>query len=401
MALTQKVIKSLPDRPGVYWFKCGREILYIGKAASLRDRVRSYFSSAELEVSRGPRLMQMMTLATSVGFQATDSVLEALLLEARLIKKHQPKYNVKAKDDKSFWSAAITEEAWPRVLAIRGKNLQATISKPQAIYGPFPNAGELRAALKVIRKIFPFRDLCLPHQGRPCFNYQLGLCPGVCAGKISAADYQGIIKQIKLLFSGRKKALSRDLRKLMRSAVQKQDFEQAALWRNKISALKHLQDVALIKMEELDVLPGRIEAYDIAHLSGGQAVGVMVVAGDSELKKSDYRKFKVGAAADDLANLGEVLERRLNHQEWSEPDLIVVDGGANQLAAARAVLAAAGRQIPVVAVMKDKHHRPTRILVRPGTHLTVNERRLIFLLNHEAHRFALAFHRHRRRKLPV
>ncbi|MEK7552890.1 MAG: GIY-YIG nuclease family protein, partial [Patescibacteria group bacterium] len=174
--------KKLPDRPGVYFFKRGREILYIGKATSLRDRVRSYFQ-AEIEQTRGPRLVQMLALATSVSCKTTDSVLEALLLETELIKKHQPKYNSKAKDDKSFWFVVITADPWPRVLTVRGKDLSKQSTRD--VFGPFPNAAELKAALKIIRKIFPWRDYCEPHSGQACFNYQLGRCPGVCVGAIT------------------------------------------------------------------------------------------------------------------------------------------------------------------------------------------------------------------------
>jgi len=394
--LKKEKIKHLPDQPGIYWFKRGRDILYLGKAASLRDRVRSYFSSAELGASRGPRLVRMMALATGLGFQVTDSVLEALLLEARLIKKYQPKYNVKAKDDKSFWYAVITKEAWPRVLLVHGKDLTLISS---TVFGPFPNASELRVGLTIIRKIFPFRDYCQPNAGKPCFNYQLGLCPGVCVGEISVADYQKIIKQITLLFLGRKPVLLKHLRQAMRRAARRQEFEEAVLGRNKISALEHFQDVALIKIDKLDVPPARIEAYDVAHLAGGSAVGVMVVAENGELTKSEYRKFKVGHRADDLANLREVLERRLTHHEWPSPDLLVVDGGLNQLNAIKTVLTKAKIVIPIVAVVKDERHRPKQILGLPGTPLNVEERRLIFLLDAEAHRFAISYHRQRRKKL--
>lgn len=410
MGISQKTIKHLPDQSGVYWFKRGREILYIGKATSLRDRVRSYFRS-EVVTSRGGRINQMLVLATSLGCRVTDSVLEALILESQLIKEHQPKYNIKAKDDKSFWFAVVTKEVWPRVLLVRGQDLTqgSTLRKSKGrtfpisdIFGPFPNASELRGALKVVRKIFPFRDACWPHSGlpdgkagKPCFNYQLGLCPGVCTGAISRSDYRQIIRQIKLLFLGKKKALIQGLRKLMNQAARRHDFEQAARWRNKVFALRHLADVSMIKRreeEEEEEISRRIEAYDIAHLSGGGAVGVMVVAANGELKKRDYRKFKVSHGADDLTNLREVLRRRLAHHEWPAPDLIVVDGGLNQLSAARGVLAAT-RPIPVVAVVKDARHRPARIIGAPV--LIRRQRDLILRLNQEAHRFAIAYHRHR------
>ncbi len=396
--LTKRKIKSLPDTPGVYFFKRGREILYIGKATSLRDRVRSYLST-EVGESRGSRIVQMVALATKVDFKKTDSVLEALLLEAELIKKHQPKYNVKAKDDKSFWNVVITDEDYPRALMIRNQELQATSYKLKANFGPFPNASELKEALRIIRKIFPFRDSCEPNQGKPCFNYQLGLCPGVCIGAITSVEYKKLVKQIRLLFSGRKQALLRELDKLMRAAARAKEFEVAALWRNRLSALKHLQDISLIKRATEGVTRARIEAYDIAHLGGGSAVGVVVVASAGELSRGDYRKFKVAHGADDLANLREVLERRLAHAEWPSPDLIVVDGSWNQLTTAKNVLTNLNLTIPVVAVVKDERHRAAKLLVPPGTKLAPADRDLILRLNAESHRFAISFHRQRRSKI--
>ena len=150
-------------------------------------------------------------------------------------------------------------------------------------------------------------------------------------------------------------------------------------------------------LDKRNVIYNRIEAYDIAHLAASHAVGVMVVAENGELKKSDYRKFKVAHGADDLANLREVLERRLAHHEWPKPDLIVVDGGVNQLNLAKSILAEAKITVPIVSVVKDDRHRPKFILGQQK--LSPDQRRLIFLINHAAHRFAIAFHRHRRRKI--
>jgi len=396
-------IKKLPDAPGVYFFKRGREILYIGKATSLRDRVRSYFSAPTLEASRGERIVQMLTLATSVDFQTTDSVLEALILESQLIKKHQPKYNAKAKDDKSYLYVVITREEFPRVLMVRGNQCQGSTlaEKGRTLkFGPFPNASELKEALKIIRKIFPFRDTCKLNQSRSCFNYQIGLCPGSCIGAINKINYQKIIQQIKLLFLGRKKVLIRKLTKLMRAAARISDFEQAVVNRDKIFALRHLADVSMLKGPDLmsrRCLDMRIEAYDVAHLAGSEAVGVMVVAEDGEFKKSDYRKFKVSHGADDLANLREMLARRFAHSEWPLPELLVIDGGLNQARAARAVLARTGHLIPLIAVIKDEHHRPREII--GDQKMATVHRALILRLNHEAHRFAIGFHRQRQGKI--
>src|SRR3989344_2275170 len=194
---------KLPDEPGVYMFKKGKKILYIGKAASLRDRVRSYFSS-DLGKGRAPTIVKMVEDADSVDWQTTDSVLEPLIVEANLIKRHQPPANVDEKDNKSFNYVVITKESppaggFPRVLIVRGRELFQNWKKADIkyLFGPFPGGLSLKEALKIVRKIFPFRDKCLPcvalaKQGkfcRPCFNRQIGLCPGVCSGEMSQEEY--------------------------------------------------------------------------------------------------------------------------------------------------------------------------------------------------------------------
>lgn len=399
-----KTINKLPDAPGVYFFQRGKEILYIGKATSLRDRVRSYFSSANrgrLETSRGNRIVQMLALATRVTHQRTGSVLEALLLESELIKKHQPKYNAREKDDKSYWYVIITEDAWPRVLMVRGQNLKANEANVanEATYGPFPNASELREALRLIRKILPYRDTCKPLSGKRCFNAQIGLCPGVCNSEITPLDYRRRINHLKLLLSGRVRPLIASLTREMKVTARQHDFERSGKLRDQIRALAHIQDVGLIKnpipMSRRRLGMFRIEAYDIAHLGGSNAVGVMVVMEDGELKLSDYRRFKVENAGDDLANLREVLERRLAHPEWPLPNLIIVDGGVNQLNTIKNILAKNKLKIPVVSVVKDERHKPKDIL--GDQKLAANHRALILRLNHETHRFAVTFHRHRRK----
>ncbi|MEK7136021.1 MAG: hypothetical protein AAB821_00295 [Patescibacteria group bacterium] len=182
---------NLPDEPGVYFFtrklkneygqEQGKKTLYIGKATSLRDRARSYFGR-DLVATRGGVIVRMVAECDGLEFKTTNSVLEALILEAALIRNLKPKYNTLQKDDKSYWYVVVTKETWPRVLSVREKDL-ATEIEPEKIkyhFGPFPNASELKEALKIIRKIIPWRDKCEPASGKPCFNAQLGLCPGVC-----------------------------------------------------------------------------------------------------------------------------------------------------------------------------------------------------------------------------
>lgn len=397
----QKPAKKLPDTPGVYIFRGPkRKILYIGKATSLRTRVASYFRRDLME-TRGPIIVGMVEVAQRVDFIETDSVLEALILEAHLIKKHQPPYNTKEKDNKSFNYVVVTAEEYPRVLTMRGRHLAAQPpSDVRYCFGPFPQGGVLREVLSLVRKIFPFRDKCVPNSGKPCFNAQIGLCPGVCTGNVSRTEYAKTIRHIKLFFEGKKTTLLRTLEREMKNFARALKFEEADRIKKTIFALKHIQDVALLKSE---ILPksdlGRIEAYDIAHISGTNAVGVMVVVEDGEVKKSEYRKFKLRTSTnDDVASLREVLTRRFEHAEWPMPKLIVVDGGKAQMNTAEKALNEWGLAIPVVGVVKDERHRPREILKNPRTLLGFNERDIL-LANSEAHRFAVQYHRTLRGKI--
>lgn len=409
--------KNIPDGPGVYFFLGkNKKILYIGKAASLRSRVRSYFARDIAEV-RSALIAKIVREAKSIDWRATDSVLEALILEANLIKNYKPKGNTDSKDDKSWNYVVITREDFPRVLLVRGKEL-ASLRKsssfrrderdpysstktfaPLYTFGPFPHGLQLKEALKVIRKIFPYRDTCVPNAQKPCFNRQIGLCPGVCSGEISRKDYRKIVRRIVLLFSGKKGELIRTLKRDMRGAAKEENFEEATQLRKQLFALQHIQDISLIK-EELRAPHGeahRIEAYDIAHLGGLASVGVMTVVEEGEAKRNAYRKFRIKQAGpgDDTGALREVLSRRLGHDEWPLPRLVVVDGSLSQINAAKKVLEGHGMSIPVVGVVKDEKHRPREIKGQKG--LTPALQRDILLANAEAHRFAIGYHRKRSR----
>ncbi len=400
--------KNMPDTPGVYYFLGPRkEVLYIGKATSLRDRVRSYFAS-DLIVSRGPLLVEMLSLSQTVEWKETDSVLEALILEANLIRSHQPLYNTLLKDDKSFNYVVLTKEDFPRVLVMRGKDLaleESTNKKYLHTFGPFPQGLQLREAMKLIRKIFPYRDACTPapemiaagKKPKACFNRHIGLCPGVCTGEISKTEYRRIIRHITLLFQGKKKELVKALEREMKHTAREEKFEEAARLRSQVFVLTHIQDISLIKDEyrkpKITLGVTRIEAYDMAHLRGSANVGVMTVVEDGVAQKNDYRKFKIRTATpgDDVGALREVLKRRLTHDEWPMPRLIAVDGAAAQMNAAEKILEEYGMSIPVVGVVKDEKHRPRDI--RGDRELINGRERDILLANAEAHRFAIGYHR--------
>lgn len=446
----------LPETPGVYFFLGDRrKILYIGKATLLRSRVQSYFA-ADIASRRGPLIQKMIAEARAIRIRKTDSVLEALLLEAALIKKFKPPYNTDGKDGKSYNCVVITDENFPRVLVVRQKNLSlerleiencppaevsacaehadrsASAGKLKVIYGPFPNGGELREALKIIRKIFPWRDnkcnlpvssssrrtpvysdvlknirisnkndikFTADFRYRPCFNRQIGLCPGVCTGEITRAEYAKTIQKLRKFFSGDITGLERELEREMAKYAKLQAFEKANEAKRKLFAIRHIQDVALIK-SDLTLRPNtknfRIEAYDIAHTNGTNIVGAMAVVENGEVKRSDYRKFllKTVSGADDIKSLREILSRRLVHNEWLKPNLIVVDGNEAWQAAAREILKNNDLKIPVVAVVKDNRHNAREIL--GDREVVARHSKAILLANSEVHRFVLAFHRKRR-----
>lgn len=400
---------TLPETPGVYFFLGPNdEILYIGKATVLSDRVKSYFGP-DLEESRGPKLMLMRERVQGIGWIQLDSVLEALLREGELIKKYQPYYNTDAKDDKSYNFVVITKESFPRVILVRERDIETgKFTFPiKEKFGPYTRGEALRTALKIVRKIFPFRDKCTPYselspeqqeKSRPCFHSQIGLCPGVCAGTISAIEYRKTIKRIALFFGGKKADLIKNLEKEMKLAADELCFEDANAIKKLLFDLGHIRDVALMKVDREESSAARIEAYDTAHFQGEATVGVMTVVQHAFAKKSEYRLFKLRNAhgGNDLSALEEILTRRLAHSEWTLPELIVVDGALLQSDVATRILKKKGLTIPVVGVVKNVKHRPDRIIGPRG--LVKRFEKDILLANAEAHRFAIGFHRKKKRE---
>jgi excinuclease ABC subunit C len=400
---TFKKIK-LPDKPGVYFFKHKNQILYIGKATSLRDRTKSYFSN-DLINTRGPLIIDMVFKASKLEWQETDSVLEAIILEAGLIKKHQPYYNTREKDNKSFNVVCITKEPFPKVLVFRERNLKAIFAKGeadtkfQAKYGPFTNGPQLKEAMNIVRHIFPYLDAKSSQLNNFRFYQQLGLAPEIGTKEAKIA-YGENIKNLKLFFQGKKKKVISNFKKEMMELAKNKEFERANEIKKRIFALQHINDVALIKNSDKITSQNsiRIESYDIAHMGGKNMVGVMTVVEDGEVNKNEYRKFKIKTQndANDTGALTEVLERRLAHTEWTHPALIVVDGGVAQINAAKKVLIKIKSNIPIVSVLKDEKHKPKAIM--GDEKMGLKYKREILLANSEAHRFAITYHKKMRNK---
>lgn len=400
---------NFPDTPGVYfWRDEAGKILYIGKATSLRDRVRSYFSP-DIIKTRGAHIVDMVFKSHTVTYQETMNVLEALILEANLIKRHKPYYNTKEKDDKSFNCVAFTKESFPKVVLVRQKDIDTkhkmvkVLRDPKPItydvlFGPYPSGSAIREALKLLRRIFPFRDIASSKPDNATFYRQIGLAPDVTSVQ-AGKEYKKTIGRLKLIFQGKLKALITTLNKEMMISAKKEHFEHAEEIKKKIFALEHIQDISLIKR---DIVRGdagyRVEAYDIAHIAGTNMVGVMTVIENAVANKNEYRKFVVKgfAKANDAGALREIMTRRFGHSEWRDPDMIVVDGNAIQMNVAREVLKAVGKDIPIVAVTKDERHRPKSL--SGDKRLIEAHKYAILLANAESHRFALSFHRQKRRK---
>lgn len=399
--------KEMPDTPGVYFFLgAKKEILYIGKATSLRNRVRSYFAP-DLKEKRSELIEKMVAEAKTVEWTVTDSVLEALILETNLIRTHKPHYNTRSKDDKSYNHLVITNEEFPRVLVVRGKDLTEQFGDKEIKYhfGPFPSGQLFREALKIVRRLFKFYDTHVPvgaektkmAKGKIDFNRQIGLYPS----EQSKAEYQKTIRHIKLFFQGKKGQIIKELKREMMIYAKAERFEEADFVKRRIFALEHIQDIALLKDDSRayrDAKSIRIEAYDVAHISGSDMVGVMTVVEGGEPNKNGYRKFKIQSVSgsNDPAALKEILERRFGHPEWPFPQILVVDGSTAQKNAAEFVLSKLGLVIPVVAVVKDEKHNPTR-LIAPKRLLELHQMDIL-LANAESHRFALRFHQDRRSK---
>ncbi len=402
---------KLPEAPGVYLFFNSKGILmYVGKATSLRSRVASYFRAPG---KNGPTrsIEEVASEIAHIEYHETPTVLEALLLEAKMIQQHKPPYNVLLKDDKSFLWICFTADEYPRVVLVRGKDLD--LSGAGKLYpkrwGPFMSAKMVRQALDLMRKIFPWSD-CFPDQKRPCFNAQIGRCPGVCTRAITPAAYKKILARMAMFLNGKRNSVEKNLHMEMTRAATAHDFEQAALLRNQLFALQHIQDIALINQTDDEAPPSnltvnpfkRVEGYDISHLGGTGMVASMVVFNAGEADKSQYRKFEIKGftKSNDVGALRETLTRRLAHSEWPLPEIFFIDGGEGQVNAIVKLLKEHGVARPVVGIAKGAQRKNIRYVfdrrnvaldraIRLYGHIFVKVR-------NESHRFAITYQRKKR-----
>lgn len=398
-------VRRLPKNPGVYIFKKGREFLYIGKAANLRERVKQHRGTA------------VLSRVKHIAYIETASEIEALVLEAELIKRHKPKYNVLWRDDKNYFYAAVTKEKFSRLFITHQTKAQSEKRKAQnhnsklkTIYvGPFVDGGALKQTLKYLRKVFPYYT-ARKHPLTRCPWCYLELCPGP---NPDLKKYKNDIKNLVKVLKGQKRTVLLQLRKEMLKASQKQDFEKAALLRNQIVSLEKVMAHGKVFDDAAAAAPRprqryrRVEGYDVANFQGKFATGVMVVFTKGQPDKKEYRKFKIRWAKtpNDIAMLKEVLCRRFSHPEWPFPDLIVVDGGKAQLNAALLTTKNYKLKTKVIALTKDSRHKGVKIYEngkkesRRLSELAPGFRNLLLQVDSEAHRFAVSYHRKLHRKI--
>jgi len=344
----------------------------VGKAKSLRKRLQNYTKTPNLS----DRIRQMTLTATKVQWQVLDSELLAIITEAELIGTYQPPFNILLKDDKSPLYLCLTKDTYPKLLQVRKGELE--LSKYKATFGPYPSAYQLRQVLKLIRPIFQWCDQ--PLSKKPCFYYHLDRCSGSCIGAISPADYQESLRQLQLFLRGKTADLTKQLKTQMTETSKNQNFETAALLRDRLSQLHHITtigklrpDPTLLSLQQNLVenritylrrllvthlgLPknyplDRIEGYDVSNLSGQQAAVAQVVFTSGQPDPSQYRLYNIKTIhqPNDFGMLREAILRRQNHPEWDIPNLIVIDGGKGQV---RSVLTSLQWSIPVIGIAKN------------------------------------------------
>ena len=412
-------LKELPKEPGVYFHKNREgEVIYVGKAAILRNRVRQYFQSPERKDAKTRALVAEID---DTDWIVVDTEMDALFLESEMIKRYMPKWNILLRDDKTVSYVRIDMKSEvPYVSMTRNPDDDGA-----EYYGPYYGKEAIQRSLRILRKIFPYYDK--PYNGRKTLNTDLGLTPGIEVGRTTPHDYKRNLRQMISYLKGNRKKLLRNIEKAMYEAAGNGEYEKAAELRNQLFGLKGMgtkivfsdkefldisSDQALGDLQEILGLkkpPVRIEGYDISHQSGKNVVGSMVCFINGTADRTKYRRFKLRKQQNnDPESMHEVLMRRLHHlKDWGQPDLIVLDGSVGQLSAVRTELAEAG--VPVIGRDKSGDHSKNarvRIVIPEGTedyrmvelapdsHIA----KLIARIDDESHRFAIQYHTLLKRK---
>lgn len=409
-------LKTLPASPGVYFHKnADGEVIYVGKAAVLKNRVRQYFQNTE----KDPKTEALVREIAMTDWLTVDTEIDALFLENEMIKRYKPKWNILLRDDKTVSYVRIDMKSEVPYVSMTRQPLD---DKARYI-GPFYAKSTVATALRILRKVFPYYDK--PYTGKKTLNTDLGLTPGIEVSKTTPKEYKKDLRSLIRYLEGDREKLISDIEKEMKVEANAGNYERAAELRNQYFGLKGLKkkivfsdkefldissDQALKELQQLLGLsnpPRRIEGYDISHEQGTNVVASMVVFKNGVSDRSEYRKFKMRSQKnDDTANMRETLERRLKHAEWEFPDLVILDGGEGQINAVKDLLKE--HQIPVIGRNKSGDHTRNAVVhliipekdsfrseyLPPDSHLS----KLIARIDDEAHRFAVTYHRLLKRK---
>ncbi len=407
----EKKLAELPKEPGVYLYKNrARQIIYVGKAAVLRNRVRQYFQKSR---PLDPKTEALVAEIADVDWITVETELDALFLEAELVRRYQPRYNILLRDDKSTAYVRINYSSDHPTVTITRRPLDDGAK----YFGPYFNANSVKKALHYLRRAFPYSTHTGTIPRRACLQYHLGLCPGLEENKTRLTDYRINLKKLIQYLKGERVKLLKQIEKEMNQAAKKSQFEQAAKLRNQLFALKGLtrqivfsdrefmdisKDEGLVGLAELLGLekpPRRIEGYDISHMSGTDTVASMVVFTNGLPHKAEYRKFKMRIPGnDDFAHMREAISRRLsesNVKDWGLPDLFLIDGGKGQVSSALSAMQDAGFGIPMIGLAKREEEiiipvaDGFKVVALPHSSHVV---KLLQRIRDESHRFAVSYH---------
>lgn len=382
-------LKTLPTQPGVYFHKDKNgQIIYVGKAASLRNRVRQYFQESR---RRDPKTEALVAEIADTDWVTVETELDALFVEAEMVRRYMPRYNILLRDDKSSLYVRINYDApQPAIVFTR-----RPLDDGARYFGPYFNGAEVKRALNYLRRIFPYSTHVGVIPKRACLQYHLGLCPGIEEGKTSIQDYKANLRQLMQYLRGGRAEVLALMERDMERAAKKQEFERAAEIRNQYFSLKALSKQIVFSDKEfldlskdrglqgladllgLEKVPGRIEGYDISHMQGTDNVASMVVFTNGIPDKAAYRKFKMRLPGNnDFGHMEEAITRRCsekNRRDWGVPDLFLIDGGKGQLASATKARDAMGVNRPMIGLAK----REEEIVVQlPNSYVTVSQAEL-------------------------